>query len=528
MRRKLFGRLGALITAILLLFPLSVFPIGADTDRFEVGNAYQTYFFSNVKTVGENLLDSAEWVDREDYDEYQPIHSTAWIELQPGRTYYLHMDFVLHPFLDTGKKSGVCYYSPTMHYTDISDGELLIHTRKDGATFIEIGRYFSDQDMSDWEIYAVSSYRISYDVSKTDFQTDAQNLFPEIDLTAYTGSSADYIEMITMHEDQPELYPNISVFLYLFNPSGKRVTGGSFSFLTSHSATLSVVGEATSDPRFVKFKVGGWGCRYQTVGGVENKHIRRYDVGDVTLRYADGTSERFAYEGYFLIEDQFDATGAVTSYKVGSHFDSRVELDFDYTYYRTDTSSVGAYYHNQVDSIYFNIPNRLREDYGKLVDVKVAYRKARTKPVVVVDDQTLYHAFYKGIGKGMDGSDTSVPGFYTDARFNNSMTTCSYGDSYNVRHEWRLHNHSGKDQKKHPAYVFAASTNKRKFLCFTHSASTNGIANVKLRHNVEPSDPRDCYIVPRSMIEKDANLETMSRKFRIHSDDLETVKKYKK
>lgn len=112
MRRKLFGRLGALVTAILLLFPLSVFPIGADTDRFEVGNAYQTYFFSDVKTVGENLLDSAEWVDREDYDEYQPIHSTAWIELQPGRTYYLHMDFVLHPFLDTGKKSGVCYYSP--------------------------------------------------------------------------------------------------------------------------------------------------------------------------------------------------------------------------------------------------------------------------------------------------------------------------------------------------------------------------------------------------------------------------------
>lgn len=272
-----------------------------------------------------------------------------------------------------------------------------------------------------------------YDVKSSSFAEDHRAIFPEIDLSAYTGSSADYIEMITMHEDQPELYPNISVFLYLFNPSGKRVTGGSFSYLSSHSATLSVVGEATSDPRFVKFKVDGWGCRYQIVDGVENKHIRRYDVGDVSLRYADGSSERFAYEGYFVIEDQFDATGAVTSYKVGSHFDSRVELDFDYTYYRTDTSTVGAYYHNQVDSIYFNIPNRLREDYGKLVDVKVSYRKARMRPVVVVDDQTLYDAFYKGIGKAMDGSDTSVPGFYTDAYFNNSMTTCSYGDSYNVK-----------------------------------------------------------------------------------------------
>lgn len=266
-----------------------------------------------------------------------------------------------------------------------------------------------------------------YDVESSSFAEDHSAIFPEIDLSAYTGSSEDYIEMLTIHEDRS------GVYLYLFNPSGKRVTGGSFTYLTSYSATLSAVGDPSSDPRFVKFKTGGWAYRRQKVDGVENEHIRRYDIGDVTLRYADGSSARFSYEGYFQIEDQLDATGAVTSYKVGSHFDSRVELDFDYTYYRTDTSSSGTYYHNQVDSIYFNIPNRLREDYGKLVDVKVSYRKARTKPVLVVDDQTLYDAFYKGIGKAMDGSDTSVPGFYTDAHYNTNMTTCSYGDSYNVK-----------------------------------------------------------------------------------------------
>lgn len=99
---------------------------------------------------------------------------------------------------------------------------------------------------------------------------------------------------------------------------------------------------------------------------------------------------------------------------------------------------------------------------------------------------------------------------------------------WNRRHEWRLHNHSGKDRKKHPAYVFAASANKRKFLCFTHSASTNGKNNIKLRHNVEPADLRDCYLVPRSMIDQDSNLEMTNRKFRIHPEDLETVKEYKK
>ena len=101
---------------------------------------------------------------------------------------------------------------------------------------------------------------------------------------------------------------------------------------------------------------------------------------------------------------------------------------------------------------------------------------------------------------------------------------------WNRRHEWRLHNHSGQDKKKHPAYVFAASANKRKFLCFTHSASTNGIANVRLKHNVEPADPKDCYIVPRSMTEDISHLEPVpkNRCFRIHPEDQETVKKYKK
>lgn len=101
---------------------------------------------------------------------------------------------------------------------------------------------------------------------------------------------------------------------------------------------------------------------------------------------------------------------------------------------------------------------------------------------------------------------------------------------WNRRHEWRLHNHSGEDQNKHPSYVFAASANKRKFLCFTHSASTHGTANVKLRHNVEPADSRDCYIVPRSMTDDITHLEPVphDRTFRIHPEDRETVKKYKK
>ena len=99
---------------------------------------------------------------------------------------------------------------------------------------------------------------------------------------------------------------------------------------------------------------------------------------------------------------------------------------------------------------------------------------------------------------------------------------------WNRRHEWRLHNQSGHDTKKHPAYVYGKYKNRRRFLCFTHSETTNGQPNVKLKHNVEPTDARDCYLVPRAMFDDESHLESTLRIFRIHPEDKETVRKYKK
>lgn len=101
---------------------------------------------------------------------------------------------------------------------------------------------------------------------------------------------------------------------------------------------------------------------------------------------------------------------------------------------------------------------------------------------------------------------------------------------WNRAHEWRLHNHSGENKTRHPAFVYGKNKNRRRFLCFTHSETTKGSPNVKLKHNVEPTDPRDCYLVPRPMTDDISHLDTVpkDRFFRIHAEDKETVKKYKK
>ena len=99
---------------------------------------------------------------------------------------------------------------------------------------------------------------------------------------------------------------------------------------------------------------------------------------------------------------------------------------------------------------------------------------------------------------------------------------------WNKTHEWATHNHSGHDHAKHPAYVYGKSGNYRKFLCFTHSKSTNGKENVRLQKNIDPSDSRKCYLVPRFVIESHNKLSPTNKKYRIAPEDRETVKRYKK
>ena len=99
---------------------------------------------------------------------------------------------------------------------------------------------------------------------------------------------------------------------------------------------------------------------------------------------------------------------------------------------------------------------------------------------------------------------------------------------WNKINEWGIHNHSGHDHAKHPAHIYKKSGNHRKFLCFTHSKTTNGKENVKLKKNVDPLDSRDCYLVPRYFIGHQTQLSPTNKKFRIAPEDRETVKRYKK
>lgn len=62
-----------------------------------------------------------------------------------------------------------------------------------------------------------------------------------------------------------------------------------------------------------------------------------------------------------------------------------LELETDFTYYRTASSEKGLYWQNQINTVYFSVPNKYINDYGKLSKIHHKYKEYKTGPMVVTN-----------------------------------------------------------------------------------------------------------------------------------------------
>ena len=441
MKRIFFRRFSALIVAVLMLLPVLAVPIGAaDTALGEQKNGFAVYQFENLKTTGENLSNQIIQLRDSGPGSYPYICS---IDLKPDTWYYLKYSGAAAP---THTPVYLLYHGSDLTFSPdtATHSEFILYTgQQSGSCRLE---FYSPDNLADsiknHVIYQVTSFDTVYDVRFTSFAQDRENLFPDIDLSKYTGTSNDFIDLITVYEDitiADDLTWDGHVYLYLFNPSGKMITGGSLtapdedgnSTSFELEPVITMMDVEAEDWRFMKLEVTGhWWHHYaENEDSSLNIHMRRRNIIDLTLNYSDGTVKTFPYNGYFIIEDK-QTDGEVISKTVTGDFDTKVTLDINYTYYRTDTSPQGAYYHNQVDSIYFNVPKYLEEDYGKLVDVKLSYQRVRTEPIFVTDNARLYTLLNNNILKDASTYNSSLPSLYWIAQFQGN--TMRFGASYNT------------------------------------------------------------------------------------------------
>ena len=86
-----------------------------------------------------------------------------------------------------------------------------------------------------------------------------------------------------------------------------------------------------------------------------------------------------------------------------------------------------------------------------------------------------------------------------------------------------------KSTKGHPAYIFAKNGRVRKYFAFTHSATTDGKDNIRLKKNIDITDKKDCYIRQIPLQARDDEFEKPSKEYKFRTKaDAELVKALQK
>ena len=124
------------------------------------------------------------------------------------------------------------------------------------------------------------------------------------------------------------------------------------------------------------------GCRRYDIAGVYLKT----DKSDVTLDKNIGRS--FKCSGYMATYGENANNPSTFMCKVDVL--ETLDLKVYQTSYLTGVSSLGAYHHNNVSSVYFAIPQRVFDKYGSLWEIYAQWYECKTAPISVTSNQDFY------------------------------------------------------------------------------------------------------------------------------------------
>ena len=257
--------------------------------------------------------------------------------------------------------------------------------------------------------FAANDYSI--DLDKTTVVEDLSKVYKNMS-DFYLSKSDTDIYLITMAEagvTEKGLTSDYALYFYFHNPSQKEVTSSDFNKLQ-----LACEWDVNGDPiNYAKYELEHISTsndlsllKYKLTAPVSAVYMsgntRRYDISGVefvgastdsfkSADYSIGRTYVFSgYEGDLLCTcyDLLTITLKVhqTSYLSG---DSGKEI----------SSNDNGAYSNQINSVYFSIPNSIVKKYGGLYAVDYEFYHYRTKPMLVVDNENAYNTLLADVGQ---------------------------------------------------------------------------------------------------------------------------------
>ena len=297
---------------------------------------------------------------------------------------------------------------------------------------------------------AVQTHAAENDIKfdETDVLEDLQSI-EGFDIQQYPYYDSDEPEMhvINVVEYCYSFYENLrdnyGLYLYVYNPNAFNIDVDSYGncvqiavkydndIILEKSQPVdyekfelkfcSVSTAPNTERLFYKFKVIDHVSRWdgKTIAERVNGNGRRYDISGIELvREGHQNADEYPLTGKYSLDGGYDSYGSFmfTGYAKGYGPDQNaestlkcdvkkletVQLDVKHTFYRTETSSKGPEFQNQIDTVYFSVPKRLFDEYGTLQRIKAEWYEYLTKPILVTSNKEYYNYISQYIGKRTD------------------------------------------------------------------------------------------------------------------------------
>ena len=270
--------------------------------------------------------------------------------------------------------------------------------------FVEFCYTYKESKKDDFGLYVYVYNPQGLDIDKNSKQN-------KIQLATYSdefGEHYDKFELEFINEPNQSNYKGL---FYKFKIVDKKSAGGK-----------TLIDRVNSNERVYKVS----GIELLTKG---NPNATEYGVG--------GT---YKFTGY--------AKGYGPDVNAESNLECTVEnletlsLEVHHTNYRTGVSSLGEDHYNEVNTVYFAVPNRIFEEYGNLQKIRAEWWEFKTKMAAITSNYDYYNVLLKYVGKDTGGEHNSsidnwlASGYFKEEHYNYLVHTYewTYNKSLDTKH----------------------------------------------------------------------------------------------
>ena len=264
------------------------------------------------------------------------------------------------------------------------------------------------------------------------------------------------------------------LYLYVYNPAEKEIKVADGANVVNMATSYDEEGrpssyanmplrllDTTDNLRFLKFKVVDEANTILTAQKAYQEEFekRRYDVSGVQLWFEGDTNATDETVGH-----TYEYTGYAAGFGEGAEDTSTlhvnaletIKLDVKHTNYRMQSENTEGTY-DEVNTVYFGVPERYFEEYGGLQKIKAEWYEYKTNPVFVTTSTEAYNALYdfRAVDIGTGTSEATLPwrvlwGQYLEQYILGELLTDGYKycSAYNrdmgatsavpvaIRHDW--------------------------------------------------------------------------------------------